>query len=80
METVYDWLSMAIFAALIVLFLQRSMMDEPSDAIWHYLPPALGCALANYVGNAGHSVIAVALMVTVAAYILYVLKPFPRRG
>ena len=28
METVYDWVTVAIFAGLVVLFMQRSMSDQ----------------------------------------------------
>ncbi|MCP9222063.1 hypothetical protein MKP08_04795 [Erythrobacter sp. LQ02-29] len=79
METVYDWVSVLVFAGLITLFLQRSSMENPPDTIWHYLPPAVGCALANYVGNEGYMIPAVALLVGVLAYTHIVLKPFRSR-
>jgi hypothetical protein len=88
METPYDWITMAIFAGLILLFLQRSTSEsETRDSIWHYLPPAIGCAIANYVGNdkhgafadtlgaAGHHALAAALIIAVLGYIYYVLQP-----
>ena len=58
METLYDWLALLAFAGLIVLFLQRSSMDNPPDTVWHYLPPAVGCALSNYLGNEGMGLVA----------------------
>lgn len=76
METVYDWVTVAVFVALAVLFLQRSSEEEPRDEIYHYAPPAIGCAIANYLGNEGYMFAAVALIVGVLAYIYYVLKPF----
>jgi len=75
METIFDWLSVLTFAGLAVLYLQRSVAPEPRDKIWHYLPPAIGCAAANYVGNQGYAVIAAIGLVAVLAYIYYVLKP-----
>ncbi|WP_394270918.1 XrtV sorting system accessory protein [Qipengyuania sp.] len=75
METVYDWVTVLIFAGLITLFLQRSSMDDPPDTIWHYMPPAIGCAVANYLGNEGMTVFAVAMIVAVIGYIFVVLKP-----
>lgn len=77
METVYDWITVAIFGGLVVLFLQRSMAEgEPQDTILHYLPPAIGCALANYAGNQGQGVLSALIVVAVLAYIVLVLKPF----
>jgi hypothetical protein len=74
---------MAIFAGLVVLFLQRSTAPEPRDHMYQYAPPAIGCAVANYVGNQAVArgdpmlgVIAVVIMLAVVGYILYVLKPF----
>ncbi len=77
METVYDWITVAIFGGLVVLFLQRSMAEgEPQDTILHYLPPAIGCAVANYVGNQGYGPISALIVVAVLVYILLVLNPF----
>ena len=78
METVYDWVTVAVFGALAVLFLQRSSQERPSDKITHYIPPAIGCAVSNYLGNEGFTLPAVALLVAVMAYIQFVLKPFDR--
>ncbi|WP_287978683.1 MULTISPECIES: XrtV sorting system accessory protein [unclassified Sphingomonas] len=75
METAYDWLTLAIFAGLIVLFLERSNKDEPTDHLWQYLVPAVGCALANYAGNHGQGIIGFVIIVGVLAYIHVVLKP-----
>jgi len=76
-ETVYDWITVAIFGGLVVLFLHRSIGDEPpKDNIWQYMPPAIGCAVANYVGNEGHGAFSAVIVVVVLAYILLVLKPF----
>ncbi|MDX2210565.1 MAG: hypothetical protein SFV20_09450 [Sphingopyxis sp.] len=74
METIYDWVTVAMFAGLIVLFLHRSAADEPVDTIWHYLPPSICCAAANYFGNEGNVAIAVALMVAVGIYVVSVLN------
>ncbi len=75
METVYDWVTVAIFAGLITLFLQRSSMAEPVDTIYHYFPPAIGCAVANYFGNQGDNAIAIILLVAILIYIWLVLRP-----
>ena len=75
METPFDWLTVLTFMGLAVLFLQRSTEEKPSDSIWQYLPPAVGCALVNYLGNNGYGMIAIVGLVVVLAYIYYVLKP-----
>lgn len=75
MRTVYDWLTIAIFAGLIILFLQRSSAKDPKDKMYHYAPAAAGCAFANYLGNAGQDILAVLVIVGIAAYVWFVLKP-----
>ena len=77
MQTVFDWVTVAIFAALVVLFLQRSVTQGTvRDSIWHYIPAAVGCALANYLGNEGQEAFAVAIIAAVILYSVLVLKPF----
>jgi len=78
METVYDWVSLAIFAGLIVLFLQRSTGDrsEKDVSLLYYLGAGVGCAAANYFGNQGQDLIAVLLIAATVAFVLYFLKPF----
>lgn len=78
MQTVYDWLSVAIFAGLAVLYLQRSVAEIQVDSVWQYLPPALGCAIADQFGNHGYNAPAVLMLVASMAYVFYVLKPFAR--
>jgi hypothetical protein len=75
METIYDWLSVAVFAGLALLYLQRSMEDEPVDTVWHYLPPAIACALSNWLGNEGYVIPAVLVLAASVGYIIYVLRP-----
>jgi hypothetical protein len=78
METVYDWVSLAIFAGLIVLFLQRSTGDraEKDASLLHYLGAGVGCALANYLGNHGQDILAIAILIATVGFIIYFLKPF----
>ena len=74
METIWDWLTVFLFAGLATLLLQRSSVDEPQDKLWHYAPPALGCAAANYFGNHGQPIIAGLLLAAVVVYVFVVLK------
>lgn len=76
METIFDWLSLLVFTGLVVLLLERSRRETPPDKLWQYAPPAIGCALANYVGNHGYGLVAAGLLVAVLAYVYYILKPF----
>jgi hypothetical protein len=80
LETAYDWVTVAIFAGLVVLLLQRSTLDEPPDSLYHYAPPSIGCAIANYVGNEGYDIAAYALIAAIVGYIVFVLKPFDGLG
>jgi hypothetical protein len=76
MQTPYDWLTIALFAGLIVIFLQRSMgQEEEKDSLLSYFPPAIGCAVVNYLGNEGYDVIAIAGIVAIVIYIQLVIKP-----
>ncbi|MEN2785579.1 XrtV sorting system accessory protein [Sphingomonas qilianensis] len=79
MQTVFDWLTLAAFAGLVVLFLQRSTQDELQDSIWQYAPPAIGCALSNWLGNNGHAAASIAVLAASIAYVFIVLKPFPTK-
>jgi hypothetical protein len=84
LETVYDWITITIFGGLVVLFLHRSVSpDAPRDTILQYMPPAVGCAAANYFGNEGEKlanqdlkIVSFVIVVAVLAYIAVVLKPF----
>lgn len=78
LQTPFDWVSLLIFAGLVVLFLQRSSEENPRDHLWQYLVPAVGCALANYVGNQGYAIAAVLVLAGVLAFVHYVLKPFSK--
>jgi uncharacterized membrane protein len=85
--------TVAIFAGLVVLFLQRSSgADEPEDSIWQYLAASVGCALSNYLGNkaiengeAGavdylNHILAVTVLAAVLAYVWFALKPLGPRA
>lgn len=77
LETTFDWVTIAVFCALVVLFLHRSgRNEEPKDTILQYAPPAIGCAVANYVGNHGQEPLATVIVVAVVIYVVLVLKPF----
>lgn len=79
METVYDWVTVGIFAGLVVLLLQRSAAEEHAsqhDSLLFYLTAGVGCAVANYLGNKGFHVAAVPLIGATIFFIVYFLRPF----
>jgi hypothetical protein len=80
LETVYDWITVAIFAGLVVLFVQRSTSDEQApqqhDSLLLYLGAGLGCAVSNYLGNKGIHLLAVPLIFATIFFIIYYLRPF----
>jgi hypothetical protein len=79
METAYDWVTVAIFAGLVVLFMHRSTTSQghqKNDSLLVYLGAGVGCAVANYVGNEGLHVIAIPLIAATLAVIFHFLKPF----
>lgn len=87
METPYDWITIIVFAGLIVLFLQRSQ-GEARDHLWQYLVAAIGCAVTNFLGNeaiklddTAYHLAAVGLGVATLGFIWFVLQPFgePKR-
>lgn len=78
METIYDWVTLGIFAGLVVLFLQRStadVQDEKDSLVW-YLLAGGGCAVANYLGNHEQHVPAILVLAATIAFIIIYLKPF----
>ena len=78
MESIYDWVSLVIFAGLIVLFLQRSTGEraEKDVSLLYYLGAGVACAVANYLGNHGQDIAAVLLLAATVAFIIFYLKPF----
>lgn len=82
METVYDWVTVGIFAGLIVLFLQRST-GPVRDQMWPYLAASVFCAGLNQVGNKAledqslllHGVTVAGLLGTLY-FIHHFLRPF----
>lgn len=79
METVWDWVTIGCFGALVVLMLERSTEEQPRDNLLQYLFPAIGCGVANYIGNHYSDIGAAAVLAVVAVYVFKVLK-FPPIG
>jgi hypothetical protein len=75
-STIYDFVTVALFAGLVILFLQRSTAPEPQDHMYQYAPPAVGIAFANWLGNHGQDAFAIGVILASIVYVIYVLKPF----
>lgn len=79
METAYDWITVLIFAGVVTRFLSQSVNPEGSDdSLLQYLVPSVGCALANWLGNEGWDLPAIAVIALTLAYIYYVFRPSRR--
>lgn len=76
METPFDWITVGLFAGLVVLFLQRSSEAEPRDSLLEYLVAGLGLAIANYLGNHDQPVLGGLLVAGTVAFVIFYLKPF----
>lgn len=75
MQTAYDWITVLIFAGLVTLFLSRSTAESgQDDSMWHYLVPAAGCGIANWIGNEGHGLAASLLIAGSLAYAAHFLR------
>ncbi len=51
MQTVFDWITVAIFIATAGTFFYRTQHEWPP--LYKYLALSIGCALANRLGNMG---------------------------
>ncbi|MGC6401670.1 XrtV sorting system accessory protein [Sphingomonas sp. FW199] len=81
MNTVWDWLTLILFAVLAMLFLQRSVgSPRPGDCAWFYLPPAIGCALANWLGNEGWGLAAGTVLALAALATVLIWRPIGGGG
>lgn len=86
MDTAYDWITVGIFAGLVVVFLQRSV-GEHHDAVWPYFAAMIACAAINQVGNKAVEdgnlslhIAAAAGILAIIGFIQYFIQPFSGRG
>lgn len=80
MNTIFDAITITIFAGLVVLFLQRSMgdaVDHSDDPMWKYLVAAVGCAVSNYAGNEISPIAGALGILVTLAFIVWELRPLP---
>ena len=77
MTTIYDFLSVGIFAIVAFVYLQRSV-KPPSwkDNTLDYVLCAIGCAGGNWLGNEGYHLAAIAVLALVCVLFTVRLHPF----
>ena len=81
MNTLHDWVSLALFCGIAILFLQRSVGPKlPGDSMIRYLPAAIGCVAGDLLGNEGWPVAGWAVLALTVAYSWRVLLRGPARG
>lgn len=79
MKTIFDWLSVALFSPIAILFLIRSARpDGAPDRMIMYLPAALGCAIGNQLGNRDQVIAGGMMLAAVGIYSMMILKPGQR--
>ena len=77
MKSLYDLVSLVLFAGVAILFLQRSAQSKPdSVALWKYAVAAIACAVADVMGNHGLLIPALLTFAGLIAFSLIMLKPF----
>lgn len=77
MKSIFDVVSIALFAGLAILYLQRSASKEADPiALWKYAVAAVGCAVADFLGNNDQALLSVAMFVFVVVFSVLMLKPF----
>lgn len=84
MDTIYDWVTVGIFAGLIVVFLQRSVGSR-HDAMWPYFAAMIACAAINQVGNKAVAdsnlslhVASVIGILAIVGFIQHFIQPFSK--
>ena len=79
MKSIYDVISLILFAGVALLFLQRSAAAERDPIpLWRYAVSAFGCAGSDLAGNDGLPIAAGLAFAATAAFSLIMLKPFSR--
>ena len=79
METAYDWVTVMIYAGLVTRFLSESAREDGEDtSLWHYLLASVGCAFANWLGNEGWHLAAIAMIAVTLGYIARFILSGPR--
>lgn len=77
MQTVFDWITVAIFIATAGTFFYRTQYEWPP--LYKYLALSVGCAFANYLGNSGYVFAALILIGILLAGLIWLgTRPYAR--
>ncbi len=80
MTTVYDWISLALFAGIIAAFVDETRRHGAPGLtrLGQFLLPSVGCALVNFLGNQGRQLAALSMLGLVGLCILRMIRVRPR--
>ena len=77
MKSIYDIVSLILFAGVALLFLQRSAASDPDPVpLWRYGVAAAGCAAGAVLGNNEQKIAAIAVLIATVVFSVAMLKPF----
>lgn len=78
MQTVFDWVSVAIFIATAGTFFYRTQHEWPP--LNRYIGVAIGCMIANELGNLGYFIPALLIIALLIAAVIWLgSRPFDLR-
>ena len=72
MTTFFDVVTVTCFAALVIAFFQFT--DRETKTLLHFVVAGIVFAVANQVGNAGGTVLALVLIVAGAGYVVLMVR------
>lgn len=72
MVSVFDYLTVACFAGLVIAFLQFT--DRDTRTLMHLMISAVAFAIANQVGNAGRPLLALGFLIAGTGYAWIVVQ------
>jgi hypothetical protein len=79
LKSVFDVVTLGLFAGLAILYLQRSASAEPDPVpIWKYGIAAVGCGVADYLGDHDQQIASILVFAAVVIFSLAMLHPFSR--
>ena len=72
MATIFDFLTMACFAGIVIAFFQFT--DRAVKTLMHLIAPGVAFAVGNQLGNIGYTAFALLLILAGVSYAVLVLR------